>query len=123
MTMAMKHFFSVTTIVAGSIFATAAWAHAFLDHAVPAVGATVAAPKEVAIWFTEQIEPAFSAIEVTDEAGNRVDQGGTHRDAGNPSLLHVAVGQLKPGSYKVRWHVVSVDTHRTSGDFSFTVAP
>ena len=110
-------------LAASLIFANAAWAHAFLDRAVPAVGATVAAPKEVAIWFTEQIEPAFSAIEVTDAAGNRVDPGGTHRDAANPSLLHVAVGPLKPGSYKVRWHVVSVDTHRTSGDFSFTVAP
>lgn len=103
--------------------AAAASAHAFLDHADPAVGASVAAPKQVSIWFTEQVEPAFSAIEVTDAAGNRVDQGGTHRDPANPALLRVAVGPLKPGRYKVRWHVVSVDTHRTSGDFSFTVAP
>jgi copper resistance protein C len=105
------------------LMATAAWAHAFLDHASPAVGATVAAPKEVAIWFTEQPEPAFSAIEVTDEAGTRVDRGGTHADPADAKELHVALKMLKPGTYKVRWHVVSVDTHRTQGDFSFTVVP
>ena len=45
------------------IFATAgsAFAHAHLDHASPAVGSTVAqAPKEVVLWFTNQLEPAFS---------------------------------------------------------------
>jgi copper resistance protein C len=98
-------------------------AHAFLDRASPAVGATVAAPKEISIWFTEQVEPAFSAIEVTDAAGNRVDRGGTHPDPANRMLLHVALKPLTPGAYKVKWHVVSVDTHRTQGDFGFTVAP
>jgi len=29
--------------------------------------------------------------------------------------------QLKPGRYRVRWHVVSVDTHRTEGSFEFSV--
>ena len=100
-----------------------AWAHAFLDHASPAVGATVTAPHDVSIWFTEQIEPAFSRIEVTDSNGNRVDDGGTHIDSANHELLHVAVKKLPPGTYKVTWHVVSVDTHHTQGDFTFTVAP
>ena len=37
------------------------------------------------------------------------------------AMLHVALKALPPGDYKVSWHVVSVDTHRTIGDFSFTV--
>ena len=82
-------------------------AHAFLDHATPAVGATVTAPREISIWFSEAVEPAFSAIAVTDAAGNRVDDGGTHRDAADPKLLHVALKKLPPGTYKVTWHVVS----------------
>lgn len=108
----------VLTLVAG-----ATGAHAFLDHASPAVGATVPAPREVSIWFTERVEPAFSGIEVTDAAGARVDQGGTHPDPANAMLLHVGVKPLAPGQYKVSWHVVSVDTHHTHGDFTFTVAP
>jgi copper resistance protein C len=100
-----------------------AWAHAFLARADPAVGDTVAAPKQVSIWYTEEVEPAFSRIEVTNSAGKRVDEGGTHIDAANHELLHVAVKKLPPGTYKVTWHVVSVDTHHTQGDFSFTVTP
>lgn len=106
-----------------AVIASTAWAHAFLDRSNPAVGATVVAPKEVSIWFTERVEPAFSAIEVTDAAGARVDEGGTHPDPANPMLLHVAVKPLVPGQYKVSWHVVSVDTHHTRGDFAFNVAP
>ncbi len=26
-----------------------------------------------------------------------------------------------PGAYHVRWHAVSVDTHKTEGNFTFTV--
>jgi methionine-rich copper-binding protein CopC len=51
-------------------------AHAFLDHADPRVGNTVAtAPREVRLWFTQKLEPAFSTVSVTDEAGQRVDTG------------------------------------------------
>lgn len=100
-----------------------AGAHAFLVRAEPAVGTTVPAPEQVSIWYTEEVEPAFSQIEVTDAAGQRVDQGGPHIDPANHKLLHVGVKKLPPGTYKVTWHVVSVDTHRTQGDFTFTVAP
>jgi copper resistance protein C len=31
------------------------------------------------------------------------------------------VKPLAPGVYQVQWHVISVDTHRTQGNFSFTV--
>ena len=30
---------------------------------------------------------------------------------------------LSPGTYKVIWRVLSVDTHRTQGNFSFRVGP
>jgi copper resistance protein C len=87
------------------------------------VGATVTAPKQISVWFTEEVEPAFSRIEVTDGSGTRVDKGGTYIDPANHELLHVMVKPLASGTYKVAWHVVSVDTHHTSGDFTFTVAP
>jgi methionine-rich copper-binding protein CopC len=97
-------------------------AHAFLDHAEPKVGSEVdKAPAEVRIRFTQHVEPAFSGIEVFDSNGNKVDKKDTHPDAQDPSVLIVSVGQLSPGTYKVAWHVVSVDTHRTKGDFKFTV--
>ena len=61
------------------LFATGeASAHAMLDHAEPRVGNKVAtAPREVTLWFTQKLEPAFSTITVTDPAGKRVDTGKT----------------------------------------------
>jgi methionine-rich copper-binding protein CopC len=51
-------------------------AHAFLDHAEPRVGNKVASPpREVTLWFTQKLEPAFSSVTVTNAAGQRVDSG------------------------------------------------
>jgi hypothetical protein len=36
-------------------------------------------------------------------------------------VMHLSVGILAPGNYTVKWHVTSVDTHKTQGSFSFTV--
>ncbi|MGB7099172.1 MAG: copper resistance CopC family protein [Xanthobacteraceae bacterium] len=97
----------------------AARAHAFLDHASPLVGGTVAtAPHEVSLWFTQNIEATFSSVGVTDATGARVDQG-KPQISGN--TMRVGLKALTPGTYRVRWHVLSVDTHKTEGSFSFHV--
>jgi methionine-rich copper-binding protein CopC len=97
----------------------AAQAHAFLDHSSPSVGSTVhGAPREVALSFTLNIEAASSGVQVTDSGGARVNQGQV-QISGN--TMRIGVKALKPGSYRVRWHVLSVDAHNTEGSFSFTV--
>jgi hypothetical protein len=94
-------------------------AHAFLDHAEPRVGNKVAAPpREVTLWFTQKLEPAFSTVTVTNSAGDRVDTGKT-RVSG--SQMSVALRPGGPGTYHVKWHVLSVDTHTTEGNFTFQV--
>lgn len=94
-------------------------AHAFLDHASPAVGSTLQkAPREVALSFTLNIDAASSDIQVTDAGGARVEQGKAQVSG---STMRVGLKALKPGSYRVRWHVLSVDGHKTEGSFSFTV--
>jgi len=98
-----------------------AQAHAHLDHATPAVGSTVPAPKSVTLWFSESLEPAFSTIEVRDDKGVAVQAGKATVDPANRAELHVPLKSLAPGTYKVMWRVLSVDTHRTQGDFTFTV--
>ena len=98
----------------------AALAHAHLDHAVPAVGSTVAAaPPDVTIYFTQNLEPAFSSVEVTDASGAAVSQG-KPQITGN--TMKIAVKAAAPGTYTVHWHAVSVDTHKTEGIFTFSVA-
>jgi copper resistance protein C len=94
-------------------------AHAFLDHAEPRVGNKVATPpREVTVWFTQKLEPAFSTITVTNAAGQRVDTGKT-RVSGNQMSVSLRPGGA--GTYHVTWHVLSVDTHTTDGNFTFQV--
>lgn len=94
-------------------------AHAMLDHAEPRVGNKVAtAPREVTLWFTQKLEPAFSTITVTNAAGERVDSGKT-RVSGNQMSVSLRSGGA--GTYHVKWHVLSSDTHTTDGSFTFQV--
>jgi methionine-rich copper-binding protein CopC len=99
-----------------------AWAHAFLDHAEPKVGCTVgSAPKEMKLWFTQELEPAFSSLAVQDAQGKEVDKKDAHLDAKDKTLFLVSLPPLPAGTYTVIWHVVSVDTHKTQGRFEFTI--
>ncbi len=105
-----------------SLGALPARAHAFLDHASPAVGSAVpTAPAAVTLWFTQNLEPAFSSVTVTNQAGQRVDAGNVHIPPGQPAVLQVGLRPLPPGAYTVNWRVISVDTHPTQGSFTFQV--
>jgi copper resistance protein C len=102
--------------------AAPALAHAMLDHANPRVGSTQpSGPREVTLWFTQKLEPAFSTVEVRSESGATMSSGKAQVDRADPTQLHVALKPLQPGTYKVIWRVLSVDTHRTQGDFTFRV--
>ncbi len=115
----MRTHIAIVSLLLLALGTAGARAHAFLDHASPLVGSTVAtAPHDVALTFTQNLEPAFSTVQVTDANGARVDQG-KPQISGN--TMHIGLKSLAPGSYHVHWHVLSVDTHRTEGSFSFHV--
>ena len=112
-----------TFLVLLCLFAAAAssgvQAHAFLDHASPLVGSTVqSAPHEVVLTFTQNLEAAFSTVEVTDSNGARVDQG---KASVSGNTMRIGLKSIGSGSYKVNWHALSVDTHTTQGSFAFHV--
>lgn len=109
----------IVSLLALTLSNVAARAHAMLDHASPVVGSTVAsAPRAVSLTFTQNLEAAFSSVEVTDSNGGRVDQGKA-QVSGNS--MRVGLKSLSPGTYRVRWQALSVDTHKTEGSFTFTV--
>jgi copper resistance protein C len=115
----MRTSFILTALLVVALGAPAARAHAFLDHASPLVGSTVStAPHEVSLSFTQSLEPAFSTVTVTDGSGAEVSQGKA-QVSGN--TMRVGLKAIGPGSYKVRWHALSVDTHSTEGSFAFHV--
>ena len=97
-------------------------AHAFLDHSDPAVGSTLSTPPAVMhLWFTQELEPAFSSVTVTDKSGATVNDGPATVDPSNRSEFDVKLKPLTAGTYKVKWHALSVDTHTTEGDYTFSV--
>lgn len=116
----MKRTFLIGLVPLLLVLATgAAQAHAFLDRAEPRVGNKVAnPPREVTLWFTQKLEPAFSSVTVTNAAGERVDSGKA-RITGNQMSIGLRLGGT--GTYHVNWHVLSVDTHTTDGNFTFQV--
>lgn len=99
-----------------------AHAHAYPTHQTPSAGATVTtSPREVVIDFDDRLEPAFSAITVTDSHGKSFADGKAAVDAANKKRMSIALGELTPGVYTVAWTAVSADGHRTQGRYTFTV--
>jgi methionine-rich copper-binding protein CopC len=118
-----RMFVKFAAAVALACASTAAFAHAQLEKAIPAVGATVASPSEIRLEFSEGVEPKFSKISVTGPGG-AVPLGAAKTDSGNPAVLIAPISKPLPaGAYKVHWQAVSVDTHHTQGTFEFTVKP
>ena len=114
----MRTILALATLAALS---SAAAAHAFLQSASPAAGENVhGAPARIALHFSEPLEQAFSGIAVTDEAGHDEAAGAI---AVNGTEMDLPLKPLAPGRYRVTWHAVSVDTHRTEGKYNFLVLP
>ena len=109
----------VLFLVAGLVQAEA---HAFLEHADPRVGGTVVeSPGMVKMWFTEELEPSFTKAQVFNAQGAEVDKKDSRVDGTDAKVMTVSVPPLRPGTYKVIWHAVAVDTHHTMGTFTFEV--
>lgn len=122
----MQHFPKLLLALAGAapLSAPPAYAHAFLDHAVPGVGMTVSGPvREIRIWYTQGVVTAFSHVHVVSAAGAQIPASKPVTASADQQTIVVRLGRaLGPGTYSVSWQVVSVDTHTTQGTFTFTVS-
>ena len=120
MTSTLNRVASLSLVALGALTPAIARAHAFLDHAVPGVGASVgASPSDLELSYTQNGGVALCGVSVAG-AGRAVPA--SKPIAASPDTLRVHLARpLPPGTYTVSWHVVSVDTHPTSGTFKFTV--
>lgn len=110
--------------VLAATLAPHAAAHAKLERAVPAAGSAVReSPPRLTLWFSQRIEPAFSRVRVLNSRGTQVDNGDAQVDGADARMLGVSLPELAPGTYRVRWRVLSVDSHVIEGHFTFNVGP
>src|SRR5579863_6706404 len=87
---------------------TSAFAHAQLRRATPTAGGSVsAAPPEVVLNFSEQLEASFSSIVVRDSVGKRVDKADARVDPGDHTSMRVTLQPVPKGTYIVVWRALT----------------
>lgn len=102
----------------------AAYAHAKLEAAQPPIGGTVKdAPTELDLKFSEELNLKFTGVKLTgpDKKAIKTDDA-MLMDGDKEYMVSLPAG-LGAGTYKVEWHALSRDGHKTHGDYEFTVKP
>jgi copper resistance protein C len=99
-----------------------AWAHAFLIRASPPVGSSVpTSPPQLTMRFTERVEVLFCTVQLLGPTGAAISVPTPKLAPDDPTTMVIPLPKLGPGTYTVVWHATSVDTHKTEGQFQFTV--
>ncbi|HHQ4051346.1 TPA: CopC domain-containing protein YobA [Citrobacter freundii] len=101
----------------------AALAHAHLITQSPEADAQIiASPQALTLNFSEGVEPAFSGATLTGPKQTQIKTGKPTRNEQDKTQLIIPLAQsLDAGKYTVDWHVVSVDGHKTKGQYTFSV--
>ncbi|MDB5441071.1 MAG: copper resistance protein CopC [Caulobacteraceae bacterium] len=105
----------VSALLAGS----QVQAHAKLVAATPAANAVLPAPRQIALTFSERLQPKFSGFELSRDGARILVKAAVSKD--RRILVGAPAKPLSPGAYRVAWHAVTADTHRMQGAYSFTV--
>jgi copper transport protein len=115
---------ALAALAASLTLPAAAWAHAALLQTTPVASRVVnTPPKEVALRYSEAVEPRFAIVSVTDASGSRETAGSPSRSPADADTLVVPLKRLHEGWYLVYWRVISVDGHPVRGAFTFAVGP
>ena len=109
-------------LAALAFVADVAAGHAVLQRSEPRVESRLKRPPdEVTLYFSERLEPAYSAARVVNERGEQVDRRDSRVERANPTVLRVTLPPLPRGTYQVRWRVVAIDADVTEGAFTFQI--
>lgn len=105
-----------------SLFAaSSALAHAHLKSQTPAADSTVSAPAELSLIFSEGVEAEFCKVTIKHDGADVLVKSVITQAGDKKTLIVTPAVPLTAGEYKVEWHAMSVDTHKSEGAYSFTV--
>lgn len=103
-------------------------AHPMLVAATPAANAAVPQAKRIELRFSEPLLAQFSGAVLTmimgdgGQAENVMAVESASTVAGDGRTLVVTPSSpLSSGQYGVAWHAVASDSHRVTGNYTFTV--
>lgn len=96
-------------------------AHAAFVSGSPGPGdELVGSPAELVIAFSQDLDPSRTSLEVRDAGGAVVARGGEPGDG--PREFRLALPELAPGAYEVRWTSFSAEDGELARDtYTFTV--
>lgn len=94
-------------------------AHSGLARSVPAKGAALAqSPAQLELGFSGEVR--LMSLRVTNTAGDEVKLEQS-RSLTPAQQFGLPLPSLQPGDYVVHWMVMGGDSHKMSGDFTFSV--
>ncbi|MEW6109700.1 MAG: copper resistance protein CopC [Nitrospirota bacterium] len=98
-----------------------AYSHVHMLECDPAQDAIVSkSPEKIRIAFAGSVESAFSRIEVFDGSGEKVSKKTEFYE--NDTVMEAVIAdKLKSGKFTVKWICMSLDGHKQSGSYTFTV--
>lgn len=107
------------------VAASPASAHGELVTSEPPPNASLTEPPaELRLSFTEPVDPANTTIELLDPQQIAVEGLGSVETSEGGLVVTVALPELEPGVYVVRYQVLStVDGHVTGGSYAFQIDP
>lgn len=125
----MNRYTTFTAAIAALFLTATAQAHPKLVASSPAANAVVSGPKVIELHFSEALVGQFSGIDLamTDMPGMKMKapmkMAGITAVVGpdGKTLTATMARPLSAGTYKLDYHVVSSDTHRIAGSYTFKV--
>lgn len=114
---------AVVVVVVGLLVgAGTARAHAELISSSPANQELLTeSPTEIALQFTESVDPIEPGIRLVDSDGNDVEIGAVDQSVGADRMRASVPTTLTDGTYVIAWQAVSADSHRVRGSITFSV--
>jgi hypothetical protein len=119
--MLIKKALTTAALLSALFAASSVFAHAHLTSETPAADSSAAAPKELRLVFSEGVEASFSKVSLSKDGTEVAVKSIATEGTDKKTLVVTPAAPLAAGNYKVEWHVVSVDTHKSEGHYSFKV--
>ena len=73
------------------------------------------------VGITGGVEATFTTVSLSKDGTEVAIKGLETPDADKKTLVVTPAAPLAAGNYKVVWNAVSVDTHKSNGEYSFKV--
>ncbi|MBK5548782.1 MULTISPECIES: copper homeostasis periplasmic binding protein CopC [unclassified Pseudomonas] len=119
--MLLKKALTTAALLGSLLAASSVFAHAHLKSETPAADSTVTAPTELRLVFSEGVEATFTKVSLSKDGADVAVKSLATEGADKKTLIVTPAAPLAAGAYKVEWHAVSVDTHKSEGAYSFKV--